>query len=294
MLSQRSSFFRPVVVAAVLALSWNAVRGAQAQTQPQQGPGGDVGEAGPITPEFYEAGGQQQRTSTGQSASNPVFTPGYFEVACPAMCYGAAFHVFGCRAYGGAGYYGPFRRLWGYGTYGPNFNLGAGSPQYGLVGCFYVAQQPGHGLCKHHGCGHPCCDGTPQAFGYGDPGIPPIRGTTNPAAPSKEMGPAKQPAEKLPPPTSNTARLRILVPENAVVLVEGRETAATGTVRDFISPPLPPGKNMLYALVVRYKDAGGKTVEENHSIRVRANDRLDIDCTKPAGADEPRVTVQRP
>ncbi|MGH7225014.1 MAG: TIGR03000 domain-containing protein, partial [Gemmataceae bacterium] len=95
-------------------------------------------------------------------------------------------------------------------------------------------------------------------------------------------------------PAANTALLQILVPENAEVLVEGSKTTTIGTVRDFISPPLTPGKNMTYAITVRYPDAGGKTVEETHSIRVRANDQLRIDCSKQASSEQPRATVLRP
>jgi len=87
--------------------------------------------------------------------------------------------------------------------------------------------------------------------------------------------------------------LRIRVPQNAEVLVEGRKTASTGTVREFVSPPLQLGKNMIYSILVRYSD-GGKKIEETHSIRVHANDRLDIDCTKPANVEPSRATVQRP
>jgi uncharacterized protein (TIGR03000 family) len=108
------------------------------------------------------------------------------------------------------------------------------------------------------------------------------------------QGPPRRPVEKLPPPTPNSAHLQILVPENAEVLVEGGKTATTGTVREFVSPPLTPGKNMIYAITVRYADAAGKPVEETHSIRVRANDQLRIDCSKPASAEKPLATVDRP
>ena len=84
------------------------------------------------------------------------------------------------------------------------------------------------------------------------------------------------------------------MPENAEVLVEGRKTGTTGTARDFVSPSLTPGKNMLYSILVRYPDANGKPVEETHFVRVRANDRLDIDCTKPANGEQPHISVQRP
>ena len=113
-----------------------------------------------------------------------------------------------------------------------------------------------------------------------------------PTLPASEPG--RAPAEKLPPPTPNTAHLQLLVPETAEVLVEGVKTRKTGTVRDFVSPPLIPGRNMTYTIAVRYTDADGKPVEETHSVRVRANDRLRIDCTRPTNTEQVRAAALRP
>jgi uncharacterized protein (TIGR03000 family) len=293
MLPHGSSLLRSAArIAAALVLGLSAAQSARAQAPASPGPPGGYREPGPITPEIYEAGGGQQRTSTGRSTSQPVMTPGYFEVVCPAICYGGAFRVCNIKAFAGPGYYGPFRRYWAYGTYGPNFNIGPdNSLQYGLIsGVIYEAQRACKG-CYKHGT-NPC----PYA-GF----VPPIAGMNNGvpiplnigASIQSTAGPAQRQQEKLPPPTDNSAHLRIRVPANAEVLVEGNKTATTGTVREFISPPLVPGKNMIYSILVRYT-AGGKKVEETHSIRVHANDQLDIDCTKPANAEPSRATVQRP
>jgi hypothetical protein len=51
---------------------------------------------------------------------------------------------------------------------------------------------------------------------------------------------------------------------------------------------------MTYTIAVRYTDASGKPVEETHSVRVRANDRLRIDCTKPANAEPVRAAALQP
>lgn len=99
--------------------------------------------------------------------------------------------------------------------------------------------------------------------------------------------------EKVPPPTSNSAHLRIRVPKDAEVLVEGSRTTTTGTVREFVSPPLEPGKNMIYSILVRYTNSSGRTIEETHSIRVHANEQLDIDCTHQPAA-QARIDSQRP
>lgn len=312
---------RAVLMTAALVLGWSADRSARAQIIPTIEPPVPTGgaqryrEPGPVVPEMIEAGGGQTRTNTGQATSNPVFTPGYFEVVCPAICYGGAFRICGERAYAGAGYYGPFRRYWAYATYGPNANIGPdNSLQYGLKGgVIYLTERKCKGLRKHGsdcacGCAH-CAKGGSAAAAYADiaqigssGGAIGQIGSSGGASPSgapeqggaAPQGPSRPPAEKIPPPTPNSAHLQLVVPENAEVLVEGNKTATTGTIREFVSPPLTPGKNMIYAITVRYTDAGGNAIEESRSLRVHANDQLRIDCTKSAPAEQPLATVQRP
>jgi uncharacterized protein (TIGR03000 family) len=212
------------------------------------------------------------------------------------------------KAFGGPGYYGPFRRYWAYSTYGPNFNIGPdNSLQYGLTGgVMYVAQRACKGCYKHGGdCACHCVlckkGGGSLAGIYGPISqLTLLSGASQQPAEQQSAENVSQPTpkaarqpEKLPPPTPNSAHLRIRVPKDAEVLVEGRKTTASGTVREFVSPPLTPGKNMIYSILVRYTD-GGKKIEETHSIRVHANDQLDIDCTKPGNAEPSRATVQRP
>jgi uncharacterized protein (TIGR03000 family) len=230
------------------------------------------------------ANGNQASPSTGTtySASSKGYDgPGFFEVVCPGGCYGG-FHPLNRRAFAGGGYGGFFRRYWGYGFYGPNYNMGLFYRGCGSTGYVYVATQPGHCLSKH---GNQAVSAAPCDLG----GIPPGGGMNPSTLPASEPG--RAPAEKLPPPTTNEAQLQLLVPEKAEVMVDGIKTRQTGTVRDFVSPPLTPGKNMTYTIAVRYTDADGKPVEETHSIRVRANDRLRIDCTKPSNTEQVRATA---
>src|SRR5579875_283416 len=291
MLPQGSSPLRPTILTtAALVLSLSVAWSTRAQPPIPTGGAQGYREPGPITPEIYEAGGGQQRTSTGQSVIRPVLTPGYFEVVCPALCYGGAFHVCGVRAFGGPGYYGPFRRYWGYSTYGPNFNIGPdNSLQFGLQsGVMYVATRRCKGLYKHgtdpgaYAGFVPLISRAGGGAGVGSSGAGGMTAGDTFAPPAE--GPSRPPAENLPPSADNTAYLRLVVPENAEVLVEGHKTTATGTVREFVSPPLEPGKNMIYSIVVRYTDAHGKPVEQTHAVRVRANDQLYLDCTPPSPA----------
>jgi uncharacterized protein (TIGR03000 family) len=274
MFPQVSSRARATVVTAALVLSWNASQKGHAQFLEPSGTAAASGEGAPFSP---------PRSGVSSSTSSAVLTPGYFEVVCPGGCYGGGFHWFGRRAFAGAGYYGFFRRYWGYGTYGPNYNYGPGGTEFGLMcGNTYVATQPGHGHSKHGGAK----DSTLACAA-------PVGAASPPAAPLAVLNPQGtmgKPAgvvENQPVPADNTAHLRLLVPEKAEVLVNGGKTSATGTVRDFVSPPLVPGKNMTYSVLVRYPDADGKPVEVQQTIRVRPNDRLNIDLAKPVNAEQP-------
>ena len=304
MLPLSSSHLRRMI--AVLILSVSTAQSVHAQARATPGIPENILQDSPVVPESTIERGPMTTPTGGLSTTQPVLTPGYFEVVCPAMFYGGAFHVCGVKGFGGPGYYGPLRRYWAYSTYGPNFNIGPdNSIQYGLVGgVIFVAQRACHGCYKHGGdCACHCVlckkGGGSLAGLYGpisqltflQRGSQQQQQTGNPSQPKPNS--AQQP-EKLPPPTGNSAHLHIRVPPNAEVLVEGCKTTTTGTVREFVSPPLTPGKNMIYSILVRYTDVGGKKIEETHSIRVHANDQLDIDCTKPGNADSPRVTVQRP
>lgn len=301
MLPHGSSLLRLTVVTLALILSLSVERSAHAQDQVPRTPLGGYREPGPIVPESLTPRISRPSARGGTGTTTPVLTPGYFEVVCPAICYGGSFHVCGIRAFGGAGYYGPFRRYWGYSTYGPNVNIGPdNSIQFGLQsGVMYEATRLCKGLRKHG-----CDPGAYAGFAPGAGGMGGSQGSgmggsqgggtgygPGAVAPGATPRPGESGRPSLPPtvPNDNSAHLRLLVPENAEVLVEGRKTTTTGTVREFVSPPLQPGKSMIYSVLVRYTDAGGKAIEETHEVRVRANDQLSIDCTKPATA-----TAQRP
>lgn len=286
MLPQWSSLLRPAVLTmAALVLSFSSARCGHGQAPAPGTKNAGYGGGETKMPSASRANGSPARTGTGRSysSSSGGFVPKFFEVVWPGGCYGG-FHPFTKRAYAGGGYGGFFRRYWGYGFYGPNYNMGPIYSRCGATGFVYAATRRGHGLHKH---GHMIVSAPPCGLG----GIPSGGGMNPPTLPASEPG--RAPTEKLPPPTPNRAHLRLLVPEKAEVVVEGVKTRKTGTVRDFISPPLTPGRNMTYTIVVRYTDAEGKPVEENHSVRVRANDRLRIDCTRPTNTEQVRAAALR-
>src|SRR5579875_136293 len=226
---QGLSFLRPaVLMIGVLVLGLGVARSVWAQTPGSPETAREYREIGPVASERYEADSGQQRSSTGRRASNLVLTPGYFEVVCPALCYGGAFHLCGVRAFGGPGYYGPFRRYWGYSTYGPNYNIGPdNSLQFGLQsGVMHVAMRRGKGLYKHGTDRWAYVGAVPPMVGTGGgtSTLPDGRMTqeTGSASPSAQ-GSSYQQTEKGSIP-NNTAYLRLLVPENAEVIVEGHRT----------------------------------------------------------------------
>lgn len=275
MLPRWSSLLRPAVLTmGALVLSISSSRNGHGQALAPRTENAGYGAAARQMPSANVASGGQASAGTGMSSAmgstSGKNVPEFFEVVCPGGCYGG-FHPLNRRAFAGGGYSGFFRRYWGYGFYGPNYKMEPLFSHCGSTGYVYVATSPGHKFSKH---GHEGVAAAPCDLG----GLL-LEGAMNPPT-LPARAPGKAPAEKLPPPTPNTALLQLLVPEKAEVVVEGVTTHKTGTVREFESPPLTPGSNMTYRIEVRYTDDAGKPVEETHSIRVRANDRLRIDCTR--------------
>ena len=83
------------------------------------------------------------------------------------------------------------------------------------------------------------------------------------------------------------------MPENAQVLFDGEPTTQAGKVREFLSPPLTPGKVYTYYITVRSTGADGKPVDDRRPIHVRANDWFSIDFTQPAPPGPPPAPPQR-
>ena len=80
-------------------------------------------------------------------------------------------------------------------------------------------------------------------------------------------------------PLDNKAHVRLRVPENAEIWVNGVKTKQTGELRYFFSPPLTPGKKYSYQIRLRWmKD--GKPVEESQRIPVQAGQTIRRDFTQ--------------
>jgi uncharacterized protein (TIGR03000 family) len=176
--------------------------------------------------------------------------------------HGGFYHGGFYHPYYGNGFYRPY---YGYGLggfglgYGLGLGLGTGLGAYGLGGYGlggYGVYAPYYGTSVYVAA--PAVTSSPNPYANGS------------TAPTQA------------PPPDNSAHLQLAVPENAEVFVDGEKTNQTGSVREFVSPPLASGSSYNYRISVRYTDAGGKPVNDTRTIHVRANDWFRIDFTRPA------------
>jgi uncharacterized protein (TIGR03000 family) len=184
---------------------------------------------------------------------------------------GHAFGGYGFR--GGYGYrYGGF---YGYpGWYGFGLGLGLG---YGL----------GYGY--GNGYGYPYYPYYPYPAGYPvcvDPGYGPLA-TQVPVPPAAGGAPAGGPVRL----TDADVMLSILVPPQAVVRINGAQTAQGGPRREFVSSGLAPGRMYTFVVTARWPGQNGQAVELEQRIRVQGGERRHVDflTLSPASEDPPSI-----
>lgn len=68
---------------------------------------------------------------------------------------------------------------------------------------------------------------------------------------------------------SSRAMMMAHLPENAQIWFEDKETTTKGMMREFVSPPLTPGKNYVYTVRVDWVEDGQK-VTQTHEFNVKA------------------------
>ena len=91
--------------------------------------------------------------------------------------------------------------------------------------------------------------------------------------------PAVTVVNRAPGPTP--ALLRVVLPADARLTIDGNPTRSPGEARLFVSPPLEPGRRYVYILraeVVR----DGKKVVETREVPVRAGEESEVTLTFPA------------
>jgi uncharacterized protein (TIGR03000 family) len=103
------------------------------------------------------------------------------------------------------------------------------------------------------------------------PGQPPPAGPGNPAA----AGPVRL--------TDSDVLLRIRVPADAIVRINGAPTAQQGMRREFVSSGLIPGRSYTFVVTAQWTEPNGRTVEQERRISVQGGDRRTVDFLSPAG-----------
>jgi uncharacterized protein (TIGR03000 family) len=80
---------------------------------------------------------------------------------------------------------------------------------------------------------------------------------------------------------ANAARVRVRVPPGTTVWFDGDRTSQTGTERNFVSPPLEPGRGYTYEVRARWME-GNRPMEDTRQVRVRAGETTTVDFLSPA------------
>jgi uncharacterized protein (TIGR03000 family) len=115
---------------------------------------------------------------------------------------------------------------------------------------------------------------SPQAIASLSP-----QATSAPAASSSELIPAPRAFVRGP------VRINLRVPADAEVRIDGSSTTQRGEFRQFVSPPVLPGREYHYEVRASWKD-GGRTVERSRRIIVHAGDLVNLDLTQPGALDQ--------
>jgi uncharacterized protein (TIGR03000 family) len=172
----------------------------------------------------------------------------------------AHFNTFRSGGFGGVGVFvGPGYR-WGY-PYG--YGYGGG---YGGYGGGY-----GYGY-------YPAASAVYGADYYAAPAYPPSVPT--PSLNDIPPGNLPRPGGGSPQPDL-TAHVSVRVPGDAEIWFGESKTSQTGAQREFVSPPLAPGKEYTYEIRARWIQ-DGKEVVQTRRVDVGAGSYATLDFTKPA------------
>lgn len=81
--------------------------------------------------------------------------------------------------------------------------------------------------------------------------------------------PPRAPFAPMPPPLPLTALLKVQVPLDAEVWLEGQKMRSVGTMRHYRSPPLDPTKEYAYEVRARWR-SDGKAIDDVRHVAIRA------------------------
>jgi uncharacterized protein (TIGR03000 family) len=79
------------------------------------------------------------------------------------------------------------------------------------------------------------------------------------------------------------AQVRVMVPANARVWIDDKETAQGGTNRLFVTPALPRGRDYAYDLKAQWREPNGKEVTMTRHVPVHAGDVVNVDFLANTG-----------
>jgi uncharacterized protein (TIGR03000 family) len=118
--------------------------------------------------------------------------------------------------------------------------------------------------------------GFPQfdTSGLGQTNVVGFTTNTTPAVPAAFSGSSNS-AAAMDTSTASVARLRLLVPADAVVWVDGQRTAPTGFLREYVSPRIDPNREYGYDVRAEWNE-NGQPVTRSRKITFFAGDRLTI------------------
>ena len=86
-------------------------------------------------------------------------------------------------------------------------------------------------------------------------------------------------------PAPDQAKIKVFLPADAILHVDGAQTQATGEIGNFISPPLTRGKKYVYTLRATWKE-GGKEVSTERTAHFEAGLEVTVDFREPAQTAE--------
>jgi uncharacterized protein (TIGR03000 family) len=196
-------------------------------------------------------------------------------------CYGGGWGCYGGCYGGGHGGYGG-----GWGCYG----CWGGQTGWACYGFAYGGWGDGGWGCSG-------CYGAYGGYsGYGVPVPGPVTTAPGVVAPGRVPEVTPPPLEKRPIPKIDEqvrARVRVDVPADARLYIDGQLMRTAGRGRTFQTPPLAPGKAYFYDVKVEI-DRDGRTMADTQRVVVRAGQMVSADFAslEPRGATT-TVTAQR-
>jgi uncharacterized protein (TIGR03000 family) len=128
-------------------------------------------------------------------------------------------------------------------------------------------------------------------YGYGASGVyAPVASGYSGSVVSGYYGPPAAPSATGPTgfetdPADASARMRIEVPADAEVWIDGAKSVQTSRVRDFVSPPLDLGKSYSYEVRCRWT-VDGRPIEQMRKVNIRANVWTAVDFTRSTAGPE--------